>query len=251
MNAHVAHVAHLDHLIRRGRDLGGALAADPAHHATLAETRIWQRDCASAISHLSGGSKAHWLARRFSEAFLVRSSGRDAIEHADMTEIVDRIVAVLNDAASAVTSTNAGESGGAIAAGDPPRIARFDFVHDAALRPILEQAALDSRRALDEGAFARAFMLSCGVLEALITDALNRAGLGPIASWSFDQRIAAAEHARLIRNGCARLPAAARRYRELADPNGDLRPDVDVSPRDARLVAQVIQVVIRDLDPGR
>jgi hypothetical protein len=241
--------AQLQQLIRRGRDLRGGLAADPANQATLAETRIWQRDCASAISHLSGGSKSHWLARRFSESFLVRSPGSAAAVHADLTDIIDRIVTVLTDAASAVTRLTGEESADARAAA--PRVERFAFVHDADLRPVLEQAAVDSRRAFDEGAFGRAFMLSCSVLEALITDALDRAGLGPVAVWSFDDRIAAAERAQLIRNGCARLPPAARRYRELADPDGDLRADVVISERDARLVGQVIQVVIRDLDPGR
>jgi hypothetical protein len=61
---------------------------------------------------------------------------------------------------------------------------------------------------------------------------------------SFDDRIAAAEAAGLIRGGCARLPAAARAYR-------DSRPAPAISERDAKVARQVLRVVMRDLDPGR
>jgi hypothetical protein len=42
-------------LIERGRRIRGTRSVDA--------TREWQRDCAAAINQLSGGSKAHWLAR--------------------------------------------------------------------------------------------------------------------------------------------------------------------------------------------
>src|SRR5262245_22126607 len=97
------HRAHLEALMRRGRELGDALANAPPNDAALAETRIWQRDCASTISHLSGGSKAHWLSRRFSEAFLVRSPAHEAIEQVAPKEIVDRVLTVLSEAASSLS----------------------------------------------------------------------------------------------------------------------------------------------------
>ena len=244
------HLLHLNRLIRRGRELREALAADSTRGSTLAETRIWQRDCASAISHLSGGSKAHWLARRFSEAFLVRSPAQAAIEQAAVTDIVQRIVAVLGEAASSLSRMDTEEVAVAVS-GVVPRVPRFDFVHNPELRPALEQTFQDSGRAYEEGAFGQALILSCGILETLITDSLEHAGVGPVVELSFDARIAAAERAKLIRSGCARLPAVARRYRELADPDGGVRPGVAVSERDARLAGQVLQVVMRDLDPGR
>ena len=52
----------------------------------------------------------------------------------------------------------------------PPR--RFEFVHNAELRPVVAQAFADSRRAFDEGDFRQSLILSCSVLEAVITDAL-------------------------------------------------------------------------------
>ena len=72
-----------------------------------------------------------------------------------------------------------------------------------------------------------------------------------MAHWSFEERIAAAERAGLIRGGCARLPPVARKYRDLTDADGELRTDAAVSEREARLAGQVLRVVMRDLDPGR
>jgi hypothetical protein len=43
----------------------------------------------------------------------------------------------------------------------------------------------------------------------------------------------------------------ARQYRDLMDRQGELRADVEVSERDARLAAQVLNVILRDLNPGR
>jgi hypothetical protein len=98
---------------------------------------------------------------------------------------------------------------------------------------------------------------SCGILEAIVTDALERKGrsalaasgapVGNIADWSFETRLAVAEKSGLIRGGCARLPAVARRYRD-HDENAS---EVTVSERDARLAGQVLHVVMRDLNPGR
>jgi hypothetical protein len=50
----------------------------------------------------------------------------------------------------------------------------------------------------------------------------------------------------MVRSGWARLPAAARRYR---DHNED--DAARISERDARLAGQVLHVLMRDLNPGR
>jgi hypothetical protein len=95
------------------------------------------------------------------------------------------------------------------------------------------------------------------MIEAVLTDALDHAGRahdvtdGGIQTWSFERRIAAAESAGLIRNGCARLPPVARNYRDLTDADGELLANAQVSEREARLAGQVLHVVMRDLDPGR
>src|SRR5207248_9634001 len=117
----VATMALLDRLIRRGRALGDAAAI-----------RIWQRDCAEAVNEVSGGSKAHWLSRAYSGALLVRSTAGEAVIEATPAQIVERILDVLARArasiADAQTSTPI----------EAPQPHRFDFVHDAALRPVLE-----------------------------------------------------------------------------------------------------------------
>jgi len=239
-------LAQLEVLIRRGHQIRNAAAVDA--------TRAWQQDCAAAINQLSGGSKAHWLARAYSGAFLVRSARGGVVVEVEPTEIVDRILGVLAQGATSLSRMD----DDAASSGAAPRPRQFEFVHNAELRPVLEQTFADSRDALERGEFGLALVLSCGVIEAVLTDALDHARQqahdapeGRIADWSFERRIAAAESAGLIRGGCARLPPVARRYRDLTDADGELRVDAPVSEREARLAGQVLRVVMRDLDPGR
>src|SRR6266436_5327733 len=113
------YLSHLDGLIRRGRQLRDALATgavstrrrhsagigasatwsppenDLSSKSAVAATRVWQEDCGVTINQLSGGSKAHWLARSFSEAFLMRSAAGSAVEGAAPVEIVTRLINVL------------------------------------------------------------------------------------------------------------------------------------------------------------
>jgi len=238
-----ASLARLNALIRRGREIGGALAIDPRSDVAEAGARIWQHDCAAAVSQLSGGSKAHWLSRAYSDALLARSSAGGALVEAPATDIVARVLGVLDQAVASLSQPGAAE-----AAAAPPHARRFDFVRNEALRPILEEAYADSARAIEEGDFTRSLLTSCGILEAIITDALDAdARLKPSRSsgLSFDERIAAAERANLIGSGCARLPSVARAYRDANGPGGV------VLERDAKIVRQVLHVVMQDLDPGR
>jgi hypothetical protein len=246
--------SRLDGLIRRGHQVRDALAKDSSNPAAIVATRAWQEECGVAINQLSGNSKAHWLARSFSEAFLMRSAKGDATVGAAPQEIVQRLLDVLTQA---VTALSREDGGPVIIASEnvPPR--RFEFVHNPELRDLLEKAYTDGRLAMDEGEYDLAMRTSCGILEAIVTDALEYKGLselaasgapaGKIADWSFDMRLAVAEKAGLIRGGCARLPAVARAYRD----HGDSGNDVTVSERDARLAGQVLNVIMRDLNPGR
>jgi hypothetical protein len=211
---------------------------------------------------LSGGSKAHWLARAFSEAFLMRSADGRAVTGAPPAEIVTRLLGVLEQA---VATLSAMDDGSGISASSPasassePAPRRFDFVHSSDLKPVLEQAYTDSRRALEEEAYEFALRTTCGILEAIVTDALEFKGAtalaaagapaGRIADWSFETRLAVAEKAGLIRSGCARLPAVARTYRDDTYTSAGTR--ATVSERDARHAGQVLHVVMRDLNPGR
>jgi hypothetical protein len=254
----------LERLMHRGRQFRDRLAADPSN---TQEMRAWQQECAALVNRLSGGSKAHWLARAFSHAFLLRSPSGGVVEEATAAEIVERILNVLDqaraslsrmdDLASRQSSVDTRQSGDLSVLEAAPRAPQFEFVHNAELRPVLEQAYRDSRRALEQGGFGLAFITSCGVLEAIITDALEHTSgrsnpsEGSIGAWSFETRIAAAERAGLIRGGCARLPPLALKYRDLTDTEGTMNPDVTISEREARLVGQVLRVIMRDLDPSR
>jgi hypothetical protein len=254
-----SNLSHLDALIRRGHRLRETLAENPSDKSALVSNRAWQQDIGVAINQLSGGSKAHWLARAFSEAFLLRSSSGQVIETVEPTDIVGRLVGVLDQAV--VSLSRMGEElNDSASPAAPPAPRRFDFVHNTELRPVLEQAYIDSRDALEQGRFGTAMIHTSGILEAILTDALEFNGIAwlaakvelpaePIAAWSFDERIAVAEKAGIIRGGCARLPEIARRYREITDADGN--PQLTVTERDAERTMQFLHVVMKDLDPGR
>jgi hypothetical protein len=255
LQAHIAaYRSQLDGLIRRGRELHGLLITDPANSSAVAATRIWQEQCGVLVNQLSGGSKAHWLARSFSEAFLMRTVSGQAVEGAAPEKIVKRLLDVLDQA---VASLSQKDNAPVLSAAPEPAPRRFEFIHNPDLRRVVGQAYAESRQALEQKEYDVALRTSCGILEAIVTDALEHKGLnaltafgapdGKIADWSFESRLRVAEKAGLIRGGCARLPDVAWTYRDL----GDSAPALTVSERDARCTAQVLQVVMRDLNPGR
>jgi hypothetical protein len=260
------YLTHLDGLIRRGRQVLETLANDPSNPAAMAATRAWQEDCGVTINQLSGGSKSHWLARSFSQAFLMRSTNGEAVVGAAPSEIVKRLIAVLEQAVTTLSAMEDGSDVSAIAAVSAsasvaPAPRRFEFVHNSELKPVLEQAYIDSRRALEQQDYELALRTSCGILEAIVTDALEHRGqhafvgadapAGKIGDWPFETRLAVAERTRLIRGGCARLPAAARTYRDHTTASSENGADANISERDARIAGQVLHVIMRDLDPGR
>src|SRR5262249_33954709 len=125
------------------------------------EIRFWQADCAAAVNELSGGSKAHWLSRAYSSALLVRSTGGAAPGSAPLSEIVARILDVLEQAARSLSTLDEAAISAAI---DQPQPRRFAFVHNAQLRPVLEQAFVESGEAFATGDFERALLTACGII---------------------------------------------------------------------------------------
>jgi hypothetical protein len=234
-----AAIGLIDALVQRGHAIKSSLTVDLV--------RAWQRDCAAAINQLSGGSKAHWLSRAFSGAFLIRAADGGVVVEATASEIVDRILNVLAQARSALSGVSDTASPSHEDSASQKR--RFEFVHNPQLRPILAQAFADGARALDHGDVETALVASCSILEAVITDALEKKGLN-VSDWSFAARIQAAQEAGLIGGGCARLSAAARDYRDSTCDGGNGHGRA-ISERDARVARQVLLVVMRDLDPGR
>jgi hypothetical protein len=248
------YLAHLNDLIRRGQQLRDMLPSKSANGSAILKIRAWQEECGVTINQLSGGSKAHWLARAFSEAFLMRSSAGQAVEGAPTGEIVQRLLDVLQQAVAALSRPEdvRVSSSSSSAAAEPHR---FDFVHNAQIRPVLERTYIESRSALEQGDYDLAMRSYCGILEAIVTDALEHGGVnassgsdvpsGKISEWPFESRLAVAEKLGIIRGGCARLPQVARTYRdetELASP---------VTEQDAKRTSQVLHVIMRDLNPGR
>src|ERR1700686_3507392 len=168
------YLSHLDGLIRRGRQVGDTLTTDPSSKSAIAATRVWQEDCGVTINQLSGGSKAHWLARSFSEAFLMRSPDGRAAQGAAPAEIVQQLLGVLGQAVASLSQSNDGAI--VSASTQQPAPHKFDFVHSPEIRPVLEQAYADSRSALEKGDYEFALITFSGILEAIVTDALEHAG---------------------------------------------------------------------------
>ncbi len=253
------YLAHLDGLIERGRKLKDTVTAEPSDAVAIAATRRWQEDCGVTINQLSGGSKAHWLARSFSEAFLMRAADGRAAQGAAPAEIVQQLLGVLAQAVASLSRSN--DSAIVSASTEHPAPRRFEFVHDAEIRPVLERAYADGRSAMEQGDYELALATSCGILESIVTDALEHKGVKAlmetgapaekISQWSFATRLAVAEKAGLIRSGAARLPAVARNYRERMEPQGEGIPSGTVSEEEAKRTGQVLRVIMRDLDPGR
>jgi hypothetical protein len=260
-------LSHLDGLIQRGRQILDRLETGANSPVVMAETRAWQEHCGATINQLSGASKAHWLARSFSNAFLMRTKDGRAAEGVPPTEIVKRLLDVLGQAVGSLSGMAEGVppvGTSSALSGSPVDTAvrrRFEFVHRPELRPVVEQAYADSRQALEQHEYDVALRTSCGVLEAIVTDALEHKGVqalansgapaGKIGDWPFETRLAVAEKVGLIRGGCARLPAIARAYREHSHADGQNGMKSAVSESEARRTGQVLNVVIRDLDPGR
>src|ERR1700740_3269899 len=140
------HLSHLDGLIRRGRQILDRLTTGAGNPTVIAETRAWQEHCGTTINQLSGGSKAHWLARSFSNAFLMRTADGRAAEAVSPDEIVKRLLDVLGQAVGSLSGMSEGVPlGGASSAlsGVPADTAvrrRFEFVHRPELRAVVEQA---------------------------------------------------------------------------------------------------------------
>src|SRR5208283_5634236 len=137
------YLSQLDGLIRRGCQLRDTLATDPCDTSAIAATRVWQEDCGVTVNQLSGGSKAHWLARSFSGAFLMRSADGRAVEGVMPAEIVKRLLDVLQQAVDSLSGTD--DAPVVAASTHAPAPHRFDFVHNPELRPVVEQAYTDSR----------------------------------------------------------------------------------------------------------
>src|ERR1700732_3543167 len=218
------YVTHLNGLIRRGREVGVKLAADRSDPAAMAATRAWQEDCGVTINQFSGGSKSHWLGGSFSGALLMCSGDGGAVAGVPPSDIVKRLIEVLEQANATLSRMENGpgfsEYLPASASSNTPAPRRFEFVHNSDLRPVLEQAYADSRRALEQKDYDPALRTSCGILEAIVTDGLEFKGpdalaaagtpTGKIGDWPFETRLALAEKIGLIRGGCGRLPAVAR-----------------------------------------
>jgi hypothetical protein len=108
LQAQIEHyLSHLGGLIRRGHQVRDMLREVPTSKSAIVAARAWQENCGAAVHQLSGGSKAHWLARSLSQAFLMRSAAGQAVEGAELAEIIERLVDVLEQGVTSLTQMDA------------------------------------------------------------------------------------------------------------------------------------------------
>ena len=243
-------LSHLDGLIQRGRQILDRLANGASSPVVMAETRAWQEHCGATINQLSGGSKAHWLARSFSNAFLMRIADGRAAEGIAPEEIVKRLLDVLGQAVISLSGMSEAFSLAELrrhyrarqrirlcVAGSSLFIGLSCGLLWSRLMPIADELSSNMNTTWR-------LRTSCGVLEAIVTDALEHKGVqalaiagapaGKIGDWPFETRLAVAEKAGLIRGGCARLPAIARTYREHSQADGQSGMKSELYPRAMR-----------------
>ena len=126
---------------------------------------------------------------------------------------------------------------------------------------MVESRYTDSRRALEQKEYHLALLTSCGILEAIVTDALEHRGLSSLVESGAPAEkigLVVSEHAsprrgeggidsQRVRPPAGHRPSLSRSY----VGNDGIGVKTEVTERDARTAGQVLHVVMRDLDPGR
>ena len=159
-------------LERRGAELHASLmAGQDRPERDRARPASGNRTARPPSISSPAAARAHWLSRAFSDALLIRSAGAAALVEAEPAAIVLRIIDVLARARRSLSDM--GDV--AVASSAAPPAPRFEFVHNATLKPILERALDESARAFDEHDFSRSLITSCSILESILTDALESA----------------------------------------------------------------------------
>ncbi len=142
----------------------------------------------------------------------------------------------------------------------------FSFVTDPQLRQVLKQDFIEAQRAFAVGAFKASSLLSGGLIEGMLLDALQRPNVvaqpeyqeavaklprkDSSINWdyvSLTQLIHAAQHLWVIEEGAARLAEGARDFRDTVHPNAELREGIRAQSEEAKLLLVVVELIYRGL----
>jgi hypothetical protein len=135
----------------------------------------------------------------------------------------------------------------------------FPFVRDAGLRNIAERDFVELQNAAASRCWKSVILLSGGIIEAVLTDLLERnetrakaTKKAPkeeldIRSWGFVYLIRVAEELDLINPGVEKLSHSVRQYRDLVHPSVELRDRLTVAAEEAKIAMEVLLMLHRDL----
>ena len=143
----------------------------------------------------------------------------------------------------------------------------FGFVLSDKHRAVLTLDYIEAQRAFYSGAHKASALLSGGIIEAMLMDALQRPAVvaraeyttavqtlprqaGGAINWdraSLTPMIAAASALSLLTATAARMAEGARDYRDTVHPNAEVRLDFRAGREDAELMLALVRLVYRDL----
>ncbi|TKJ30767.1 MAG: hypothetical protein CEE40_03655 [Chloroflexi bacterium B3_Chlor] len=141
------------------------------------------------------------------------------------------------------------------------RLAResFEFVSDPKIKAICQRDHQELGKVRRAQAHKSTIVLSGGLLEALLSDALDRRPIEARAcykklypktkrvKWTLECRIAVAEELEIITPGATQLSHTLRHYRTLVHPDKEIKSGYKVEKEEAEIAANMVQIVMRDL----
>lgn len=138
----------------------------------------------------------------------------------------------------------------------------FSFVKNTNLRTIIERDYVWVNKCLAVEAWKPVIILAGGLIEALLLDRLlatesraKSSSKAPkengIKKWSLENLIDVAVDLSIINVGAEKLSDAVRHYRNLVHPGNELRAGLRVEPEEAKIAAEILNIIIRDLQSNK
>lgn len=175
-----------------------------------------------------------------------------AIEFESFYKIDGLLIRVIKDLGTIKTMLETEESSPVSPSKD------FSFVNDNNMKKIVERDYVWVNKCLAVEAWKPVILLSGGLIEALLLDALSvdidkarSSSKAPkesdLKKWDFEDLINVAVDLSVINPGAEKLGDAVRHYRNLIHPGNELRTNLKVEPEEAKIAVGILNMIIRDL----
>jgi hypothetical protein len=135
---------------------------------------------------------------------------------------------------------------------------KFAFVHDSAIKAIVERDYNELVK-IRETALKARFILSGGIIEGLLLDALlqdvpkamntshGRRERRPLEEWGLSALLDTAVESKLISSSAQSFGHSVREYRNLVHPGLEYRSGLTLASEEVEIAERVMDIVIRDL----